>query len=369
MEQHRHAQTIVVKIGSQVLCTPGDESSARLDDKIIASLAAQVSMLSEEGCKVLVVSSGAVAAGSGFDSKALRRVTDPVVRKQVQAATGQVLLMERWRQEFAKHGHGVAQVLTSKSDFQSRRHYLNMRACLEGLIQAEVIPVVNENDVVATTELMFTDNDELAGLLAGMVDADLLIMLSSVPGLYLGDTANGEIISRWDESIHRVEEIVREGTSRLGRGGMHSKLGIAIDTASLGTEVVIANGRTPGVLGCVARGEELGTRFPASKAVSRTKRWLASAGGHATAFAVINQGAVEALMDDNRLTSLLPVGVVSIEGSFDKGDVLLIRDREGNVLGCGKSQFDHVEAEGVIGKHGQRPLVHYDYLYLSRHGE
>ncbi len=365
MESDRHDQVIVVKIGSQVLCTTDAAGQARLDLEVIASLAEQIAGLCAAGHRLLVVSSGAVAAGSGQNQEAIAKLPDPVVRKQVQAATGQVLLMERWRQAFDRHGIGIAQVLTSKSDFQSRNHYLNMRACLEGLIRAKVIPIVNENDVVATTELMFTDNDELAGLLAGMVDADLLVMLSAVSGIYKGEADAGEIISQWDENIHQAEDIVREGTSRMGRGGMHSKLGIALNTASQGTDVVIADGRKPGILGRIVDGDQPGTHFAARKTISRTKRWLASAGGHATASVVINQGAAEALTDNNRLTSLLPVGVVEFEGTFERGDVLLIRDEQGKVLGCGKSRFDRDEAEKIRGKHGQRPLIHYDYLYLS----
>lgn len=361
MQAERHDQIIVVKIGSQVLCTPG----GLLDGNVIASLAMQVASLSRAGHQVLVVSSGAVAAGSGHNREATERLNDPVVRKQVLAATGQVLLMERWRSEFANHNLSIAQVLTSKSDFQSRHHYLNMRGCLEGLIGSGIIPVVNENDVVATTELMFTDNDELAGLLAGMMDADVLVMLSSIPGIYSGDN---EIIHHWDESRHRAEDIVRRGTSRLGRGGMHSKLNTALETASLGTRVVIADGRSPDILAQVTDGEDVGTSFSPGHAVSPAKRWLASAEGHANASVVINQGAAEALLDDSRLTSLLPVGIISLDGEFDRGDVLLIRSENGRVLGCGKAQYTRAEAEAALGQQGQRPLVHYDFLYLSSRG-
>ncbi len=366
-------RVIVIKVGSQVLCTQGNEPGGELDTQVIASLAGQIAALSAEGWKVLVVSSGAVAAGSGRNQEAVSRLSDPVMRKQVLAATGQVLLMACWREKLAEHGLEVAQVLASKSDFQSRAHYLNMRGCLEGLIRADIIPIVNENDVVSITELMFTDNDELAGLLAGMVDAHLMLVLSSVPGLYAGEPGEETVIAEWDAEQHRAEEIVREGTSRLGRGGMHSKLAIAINTAALGTEVVIADGREADVISRVARGDSVGTRFPARNPVSPAKRWLASAEGQATATVVVNQGAADALIDDSRLTSLLPVGVVRLEGEFDKGDVVLIRDEAGQVLGCGRAQYGHEQAEAFVGKQGQRPLVHYDYLYLanasgSRHG-
>lgn len=360
MRLERQNRVIVVKVGSQVLCT----AEGRLDRNMIVGLAGQVAALADMGWKVLVVSSGAVAAGSGRNADIADRLADPVIRKQVLAATGQVLLMECWRRELAAHDLEVAQVLTSKSDFQTRRHYLNMRGCLEGLIRVGIVPIVNENDVVAITELMFTDNDELAGLLAGMVDADLLVMLSAVPGLCAGD----EVIAQWDRARHRPEDLVREGTSRLGRGGMHSKLKIALDTAALGTEVVIADGRAAEILLSIAGGESVGTRFRAEDRVSGAKRWLASAEGHATASVVINAGAAEALSDESRLTSLLPVGVVRIEGEFDRGDVLLIRDESGRVLGCGRAQYDREGADGVVGKHGQRPLIHYDYMYLTGRG-
>jgi len=361
MRPERQSRVIVVKVGSQVLCA----EDGQLDRKVIADLASQVAALATDGWKVLVVSSGAVAAGSGSKAAA-ERLPDPVMRKQVLAATGQVLLMSAWRKALATHGLEVAQVLTSKSDFQTRRHYLNMRGCLEGLIRAGIVPIVNENDVVAITELMFTDNDELASLLAGMVDADLLLMLSSVPGLCLDGEGAENVIAQWDDSRHRAEDIVREGTSRLGRGGMHSKLAIALSTASLGTEVIIADGRAADVLSRAARDDAIGTRFPARNPVSPAKRWLASAEGNATASVVINRGAVEALFDESRLTSLLPVGIVSFQGAFDRGDVLLICDEADEVLGCGRAQYDRKEADETLGKHGQRPLIHYDYLYLAK---
>ncbi len=167
----------------------------------MASLAGQVGGLADQGHQLLLVSSGAVAAGSGVAGSRLERIADPVARKQVLAATGQVRLMESYRALFEQQGLTVAQVLTSKSDFQTRRHYLNMRGCIEALLAAGIVPIVNENDVVAITELMFTDNDELAGLLAGMVNADLLCLLSTVPGVFDGDPDDPatQCIETWDE--------------------------------------------------------------------------------------------------------------------------------------------------------------------------
>jgi glutamate 5-kinase len=353
---------IVVKIGSQVLC----DASGALNREVMASLADQVGGLAAQGHQLLLVSSGAVAAGSGVAGSRLERIADPVARNQVLAATGQVRLMESWRALFEQQDLTVAQVLTSKSDFQTRRHYLNMRGCIEALLTAGIVPVVNENDVVAITELMFTDNDELAGLLAGMVNADLLCLLSTVPGVFDGDPDDPatQCIATWDDSRHQIDDIVQRGTSALGRGGMHSKLAIALKTARLGTEVVIADGADPDVLVKVVSAESAGTRFPAQGDASSTKRWLASADDHATGWVTVNAGAEAALLDRSRLTSLLPVGIDTVEGQFSSGDVIQIRNAAGRVLGCGRAHYDHEEARRLMGIRGQKPLVHYDYLYL-----
>ena len=353
---------IVVKVGSQVLCGPQGE----LNRQVLASLVGQVAGLVSGGWQVLLVSSGAVAAGSGLAGSRLQKIADPVARKQVMAATGQVRLMETYAALFAERGLTVAQVLTSKSDFQTRRHYLNMRNCVEALLTAGIVPIVNENDVVAITELMFTDNDELAGLLAGMVRADLLCLLSTVPGVFDGDPdePGTRCIETWDEDRYRAEDVVLKGTSALGRGGMHSKLAIARKTARLGTEVVIADGGDPEVLMKVTAEGPAGTRFPAGGGLSPAKRWLATADAHAVGAVTVNAGAESALLDDSRLTSLLPVGIESVEGDFNRGDVIRIRNEAGKVLGCGRARYDHEQARKLMGQRGQKPLIHYDYLYL-----
>ena len=355
-------QRIIVKIGSQVLCDP----QGALNTGILAGLVEQVSRLVAAGWQVLLVSSGAVAAGSGITAPGLQRVSDPVARKQVMAAAGQVRLMETYRSLFQQHDLTIAQVLTSKSDFQTRRHYLNMRGCIDALLIAGIVPIVNENDVVAVTELMFTDNDELAGLLAGMVKADLLCLLSTVAGVFDGDPddpATG-CIETWDDTKHQIEDIVLRGTSKLGRGGMHSKLAIARKTARLGTAVVIAHGGDPDILVKVTGAQQAGTRFPASGETSSAKRWLASTDDSAAGFVTVNDGAQAALLDRSRMTSLLPVGIEAVEGFFNSGDVIQIRNQAGEVLGCGRARYGHEKAKQLQGQRGQKTLIHYDYLYL-----
>jgi len=356
------SKRIVVKIGSQVLCG----RDGRLNQQVLSSLVEQLAMLHADGWQVLLVSSGAVAAGSGLADEKIQQISDPVARKQVMAATGQVRLMETYRKLFEQQGLPIAQVLASKSDFQTRRHYLNMRGCIEALLTTGIVPVVNENDVVAVTELMFTDNDELASLLAGMVNAGLLCLLSTVPGVYDGDPDDPatQCIERWDDTRYRIEDIVSRGTSALGRGGMHNKLSIARKTAKLGTEVVIADGTDPQIMSKILGEDNAGTRFPAMGEVSSAKRWLASADDHATGSVTVNEGAEKALLDSNHLASLLPVGIEAVDGRFDRGDVIQILNASGKVLGCGKARYDHEEAKRLLGQRGQKPLIHYDYLYL-----
>jgi len=355
---------IVVKIGSQVLCA----LDGTLNRSVLSNLVSQFASLRADGWQVLVVTSGAVAAGKGLILDQLRRISDPVARKQVLAATGQVLLMETYRELFAQQNLTVAQVLATKSDFQTRRHYLNMRGCIEALLTAGIVPVVNENDVVSVTELMFTDNDELAGLLAGMVKAELLCLLSTVPGVYDGDPQDAatQCIKRWDDERYQIEDIVTRGTSSLGRGGMNSKLAIARKVARLGTEVVIADGTDPQIIHRILDENQAGTRFPVVADASSAKRWLASADDHATGSVTINQGAEEALLDRNRMTSLLPIGVETVDGHFDRGDVIRILSASGKILGCGQAHYGNEEASRLMGQRGQKPLVHYDYLYLSQ---
>lgn len=349
------ARRMVVKVGSQVVCEPG----GGLSRPVLEGLAGQVAALRGDGWQVVLVSSGAVAAGAGLVAE--EKLGNAVTRRQVLAAAGQVRLMDTWSRHFEDHGVALAQVLASRSDFQTRGHYLNMRACLEGLLTTGLLPVVNENDVVSVTELMFTDNDELAGLVAGLVGASHLCLLTTVAGVL---DAGGELIGEWDESGLDAGALVRDGTSQLGRGGMHSKLAVARKSAGLGITTLVGDGRDNTVLAGFADGAAPGTLFPARGSASPARRWLASMNGHALGAVVVNAGAAAALTDRDRLASLLPVGVEALEGEFQRGDVIEIRAADGRVLGCGRAQYDHAEARDALGHRDRKPLIHYDYLYL-----
>lgn len=253
---------IVVKIGSNVLA----RANGRLSIARMAELVDEVAALCDQGHQVLIVSSGAVAAGKA--QVALPKTVDRVARRQVLSAVGQVLLLDTYRTLFAANGFDVGQILLTKSDFSTEEHASNIRQCIQAFFAYGIVPVVNENDTVSVEGLMFTDNDELAGILSRLIQADLLIILSSVDGLYDGDPAAPEsklirIVSPGEDLTH----VVSEKTSSQGRGGMSTKLQVAARAAQEGITVVVANGMRHSVLADVVAGREVPcTRFLPKKA-------------------------------------------------------------------------------------------------------
>lgn len=354
------ASKIVVKLGTNVL-TRADGS---LDVTNISHLVDQMVDLKKQGHQLVLVSSGAVGAGRELLPAADQ--LDPVIRRQMLSAIGQVRLMELYRQLFAGHQLLCGQVLATKEDFRDRMHYLNMRNCLEALLHDRVVPIMNENDVVSVTELMFTDNDELAGLVTSMLNADCLVILSSVDGLFTAapDDPKAELIETLAADDQSVLEHVAPVKSSFGRGGMGTKVRMAQQTARLGAEVILANGRRPNILTQVLAGEGPCTRIAAATAKpSNLKKWLAQQAATSGTVSV-NAGARDALLDDTKVSSLLPIGIVSVEGDFDKGDLLHILGPDGKALGIGVAQYDATIARAAIGQKGQKALVHYDYLVL-----
>jgi glutamate 5-kinase len=354
------SRTIVVKVGTNVLTRP----NGSLDVTSISQLVDQLVALKKEGHRLVLVSSGAVGAGRELLPSADE--LDPVIRRQMLSAIGQVRLMELYRQLFNGHQLLCGQVLATKDDFRDRLHYLNMRNCLEALLHDRVVPIINENDVVSVTELMFTDNDELAGMVASMLNADQLVILSSVDGLYSGapDDPESYLIEMLEADDESVLEHVAPVKTSFGRGGMGTKVRMAQQTARLGTEVILANGRRSNVLLDVLNQRGRCTRIAAPEhRPSNVKKWLAQK--PATKGAVtINKGAVAVMTDANKVTSLLPVGVVEVDGEFKKGNLIQIRSEDGTTIGIGIAQYDAETARERIGKKGQKPLVHYDYLML-----
>jgi glutamate 5-kinase len=241
-----------------------------------------------------------------------------------------------------------------------------MKNCLELLLQHQVIPVVNENDVVSVTELMFTDNDELAGLIASMLNAQALIVLTNVDGIYDGDpkVAGSAVIAEVTEAGVDFSSFVSSGRSQFGRGGMITKSTIAQKVAKLGIAVHIANGTKENILTDVLENKVIHTRFIPNKKASGKKKWIAHSETSATGVIQVNEGAKIALTS-NKASSLLPVGIINIISDFKKGEIIKIIDENKKLIGLGIAEYGADKARELTGKKNQKALVHYDYLYLQ----
>jgi glutamate 5-kinase len=355
---------VAVKIGSNVLAS----RSGDLNNERIAHLVGQVVALKKLGVEVILISSGAVASGKAVYDPVKK--IDTVSARQLWSAIGQVKLMNTYSAFFEKHQVVCAQVLTTKENFSDRRHYLNMKNCISTMLDNGVVPIVNENDAISVTELMFTDNDELSGLISSMMDCEALIILSNVDGIYNGHPAEGhaELIREIAASDNNLEDYISLQKSGFGRGGMHTKYNVARKIALEGIPVYIANGsRNHILLDIIAVEDAVCTRFnPNGKKLTASKKWLAHSDSFAKGAVVVNEGARKALFDINA-NSLLLIGVVEVSGFFEKGDVVHILDQDGNQLGVGKSQYNSDDAKKLIGKKARKPLIYYDYMYLEAH--
>jgi len=351
-------QICVIKIGSNVIT----QASGMPDLEIMQHLCTQVASLKNSGKKIILVSSGAVAFGR--ENAPLPKRTNPILKKQLWAATGQISLIHTYQKVFNELGLTVAQVLVTKEDFRDRKHYLNMKACVEGLLSHEIIPIINENDAVAITELMFTDNDELAGLTAAMINADTLILLTNVDGIFDGppDACDSRLIKKVDKNTQDLSTYIQAGKSSFGRGGMLTKLNIAKKSANLGIQVFIANGKTVNILQRIEDGNC--TYFEASEEKKHSpKKWLAHGEQYFKGEIIVNEGAKQAL-HSQKISSILPVGILEFSGEFLKGDILRISDEKGLKLGLGKAAYGSKVLKEKIGQRNHKPIIHYDYLYL-----
>ncbi|MBY5959943.1 glutamate 5-kinase [Membranicola marinus] len=352
-------QKIVVKVGSNVL----SQENGAPDLYRMKSLVQQISALSQAGLEVILVSSGAVAFGRSYGL--MMDAKDEIARRQVWASLGQVKMIREYQKFFEAENMLCSQVLVTRDDFRSRRHYLNIKQCITQLTAQGILPIINENDAVSVTELMFTDNDELAGLVAAMVGADALIILSNVAGVYSGNPreADSVLVEKFhpDESIS--ESILIGGRSSFGRGGMKTKVYLARKTARLGIAVHIADGTHPDILRQVLEGTTPHTHFIPSDTKDGRKKWIAHAQHFTAARVTINEGAVKALQSSHA-NSLLPVGITAINGNFSKGDIIELVNTAGQIIALGRAQYASELAQERIGENHQKPLVHYDYLYV-----
>lgn len=336
---------IVIKIGSNILASSGNG----LDIERIRSIVDDISAIHDEGYDPVVVSSGAIAAG--MRNLALKRKPHDIVLKQAAAAVGQSSLMWAYEKCFGVHGKKVAQILLTREDLSDRKRYINSRNTINTLISYGVIPIINENDTVATDEIRFGDNDHLASLVAALIEAERLIILSDVDGLFTEDprkNPKASIISKVNKVTSEIERIAGGVVSNVGTGGMYSKVLAAKRAMNSGITVNIVNGREKGILLSLLKGERHGTEFIA-KAVrpSQKKMWIAH-GIRAKGSVSLDRGAVKAIVKSGK--SLLPSGIISVSGNFDTGDAVYCLDHEGNKIAKGLVNYSSEEIEKIKGK-------------------
>src|SRR3989344_3721456 len=340
------AKRLVIKVGTKVLSS----LDGTLDRAVIKHLVAQIISIKKGGAEVVLVTSGAMAAGRGLITL---KGKEKIAQRQVFAAVGQVELMRIYSDFFSEHKELCAQVLATKEDFRDKAHYLNMQTCFENLLGSNVVPIVNENDVVATTELLFTDNDELAGLVASQINADAVVILTSVDGFLSGDPsdANSRVISLIDfHALDECEKYIAPEKTAFGRGGMLTKFHIAKKLALQGVTVYFANGKKRNVLTDVLSGKPVGTKFIPREKSSALKRRIAYSEGLCKGTVCVNKGAEDLLLSKTKIMSLLPVGITNVEGDFAKGDIVEIRGGKKTKLGFGIAEYGADTAKELMGK-------------------
>jgi glutamate 5-kinase len=362
---------IVVKIGSSLLV---DAKGGRLNEKWLASLAADIAALHAGKRDILVVSSGAIALG-----RAVLKLTAGELAledSQGAAAVGQIALARTWTEALSRHGITAGQVLVTPGDTEERRRYLNARSTIDRLLQWRAVPVINENDTVATNEIRYGDNDRLAARVATMVSADLLVLLSDVDGLYdapPGTGATARLVPRVERITPEIEAMAGAAGSGLSRGGMQTKIEAGKIATAAGTHMVIASGHLDHPLRAIEDGARCTWFLTGGNPVTARKKWIAGS-LEPKGTLTIDAGAVAAL---HRGNSLLPVGVVRIEGGFARGDAVIIRGPDGIEIGRGLCAYDAEDAQkirgrssgeidAILGFSGRAEMVHRDDLVVGR---
>ena len=361
---------VVVKVGSSLLV---DRARGRLRHAWLAALAEDLAELHQRGADILVVSSGAIALGRtvlNLPSGPLR-----LEESQAAAAVGQIALARNWAEALGAHGLTAGQVLLTLADTEQRRRYLNARATLGRLLDLRAIPVINENDTVATTEIRYGDNDRLAARVATMAGADLLVLFSDIDGLYTAPPAkdpSAQHIPIVAKITPEIDAMAGGAASELSRGGMRTKIEAGKIAAAGGTHMLIADGRAKNPLASVAAGGRCSWFLSGSTPATARKTWIAGT-LEPRGTLHVDAGAARALRGG---ASLLPVGVARIEGEFARGDAVLIRDPEGQLLGRGLVAYDAAEAalvlgkasrdiEAVLGYPGRAEMIHRDDMALG----
>lgn len=348
----------VVKLGSQVLVGADFQPSRA----VFENLAADVSALRRRGVELVIVTSGAVATGIGKLGLSGKPSTIP--EKQAVAAVGQLNLMWFYREVFEAQGLTVGQVLLTRDDLEDRRRYQNAKATLNALFRMGIVPVINENDTVVVDEIKFGDNDNLSALVANLVEADCLVILSDIEGLYDKDPkahADARLLDRVDAVDETVEAFVGASKSKAGTGGMGTKLLAAKRATHGGTAAVIASGTAPHNLRRIFEGEPVGTFFPPMEdRLTRRKHWIAYT-VKPLGNLVLDQGAVEAIR--GRGKSLLPSGIRAVEGDFDRGDAVTLSGLDGAPFARGLTNYSAEEVRKIAGLATRKIVDRLGYRY------
>jgi glutamate 5-kinase len=361
---------IVVKVGSSLIV---DAQASRVREDWLAALADDIAALHKDKRDVLIVSSGAIALGRAVLKlpKGPLRLED----SQAAAAVGQIALARTWTQALSQHGITAGQVLVTLQDTEERRRYLNARSTIERLLEWHAVPVINENDTVATNEIRYGDNDRLAARVASMASADLLVLLSDVEGLY-DAPPDGDVQARLVPLVDRItpaiEAMAGAAGSELSRGGMQTKIEAGKIATQAGTHMVIASGRVAHPLRQIAEGARCTWFLTSANPVTARKKWIAGT-LEPKGTLTIDAGAVAALKKGN---SLLPVGVIRVDGTFARGDAVIIRGPDGIEVARGLVAYDAEEAErikrcssadilSILGYSGRTEMVHRDHLVVG----
>jgi glutamate 5-kinase len=362
---------IVVKVGSSLLV---DAHAGKLNESWLTALADDLAALHGDKRDLLVVSSGAIALG-----RVVLKLPDGPLKledSQAAAAVGQITLARTWTEALSRHGITGGQVLVTLQDTEERRRYLNARSTIDKLLEWRAVPVINENDTVATSEIRYGDNDRLAARVATMVSADLLVLLSDVDGLYdapPGTSASARHLPRVDRITPEIEAMAGAAGSELSRGGMQTKIEAAKIATGAGTHMVIASGRLAHPLRAVDQGARCTWFTALGNPVTARKKWIVGS-LEPKGTLTIDAGAVAALRRGN---SLLPVGVMRIDGNFERGDAVIIRGPDGAEIGRGLCAYDAGDAQkirgrasadiaSILGFSGRAEMVHRDDLVVGR---
>ncbi|RLA84837.1 MAG: glutamate 5-kinase [Deltaproteobacteria bacterium] len=349
------ARRLLVKVGSSLLVHLGEG----IDRKYLDRLASEIVKLREGGREVLLVSSGAIAAG--MERLGFKRRPSSISELQATAAVGQGLLMHLYQEAFSPKGIQVAQVLLTHEDFRDRRRYLNARGTLLTLLKLGVIPVINENDSVAIEEIKLGDNDTLAALTAGLVDAQLLIILTDVEGLFIGRPGEGRLLTLVRQIDRELEAAVAGPRTEVGTGGMITKLRAASLASKAGISTIVAKGTDPGILTELLRGEVRGTLFlPSPGGLKGRKRWIGF-NLKPRGTLIVDEGAKEAIVQRGK--SLLPSGVKEVMGDFQRGDTVILVGPDGCEFAKGLVNYSSREIRGIMGhrSHEIEKILGYKY--------